>query len=115
MQLVFAGTPPFAATALDALARDGHEVQAVLHETRSRADRGEAEPVGRDRRLHRREVTHPAGKHLDTVEAEVGGGPASCGEAVVQHERAAGRLRDETDRDRRLHARDPDDTNRGLR
>jgi methionyl-tRNA formyltransferase len=40
MQLVFAGTPPFAATALDALARDGHEVQAVLTQPDRPAGRG---------------------------------------------------------------------------
>ena len=40
MQLVFAGTPPFAATALDALARAGHEVLAVLTQPDRPAGRG---------------------------------------------------------------------------
>ena len=40
MQLVFAGTPPFAALALDALARAGHEVLAVLTQPDRPAGRG---------------------------------------------------------------------------
>lgn len=73
MKIVFAGTPPFAATALDAIAAAGHEVALVLTQPDRPAGRGQRLQASAVKQLaltRRLAVLQPAGLRLDGRHAD---------------------------------------------